>query len=121
MRIGVGDARALDDDVIGAGGSGGKGEVCAVGDGVTGLGGKRLARDADVKTIGETIKMAQPGDTIHLQPVVYRDYAGVYGKQDALGRPITLAKATRQPTSSIPIQRVEIPVSPVLLLRSIRE
>jgi hypothetical protein len=39
-----------------------------------------LARDIrvgeDVKTIAAAIKLAQPGDTIHLQPIIYRDYAG---------------------------------------------
>ena len=44
----------------------------------------------DVKTIHEAIKVAQPGDTIHLQPIVYRDYAGFYGKKGAPGKPITL-------------------------------
>lgn len=34
----------------------------------------------DVKTIHAAIKLAQPGDTIHLQPIVYRDYAGFYDK-----------------------------------------
>lgn len=45
---------------------------------------------SDVKTIHEAIKMAQPGDTIHLEPKVYRDYAGFYGKKGAAGKPITL-------------------------------
>ena len=45
---------------------------------------------ADVKTIHEAIKLAEPGDTIHLQPIVYRDYAGFYGKKGAPGKPITL-------------------------------
>lgn len=44
----------------------------------------------DVKTIGEAIKLGQAGDTIHLQPIVYRDYAGFYGKKGEPGRPITL-------------------------------
>ncbi len=44
----------------------------------------------DVKTIAAAIKLAQPGDTIHLQPIVYRDYAGFYGKKGELGKPITL-------------------------------
>jgi hypothetical protein len=53
-----------------------------------------LARDIhvgqDVKTIAAAIKLAQPGDTIHLQPIVYRDYAGFYGKKGEPGKPITL-------------------------------
>ena len=53
-----------------------------------------LARDIrvgdDVKSIAAAIKLAQPGDTIHLQPIVYRDYAGFYGKKGEPGKPITL-------------------------------
>lgn len=53
-----------------------------------------LARDIhvgeDVKTIAAAIKLAQPGDTIHLQPIVYRDYAGFYAKKGEPGKPITL-------------------------------
>lgn len=45
---------------------------------------------ADVKTIAEAIKVALPGDTIHLQPIVYRDYAGFYAKKGEPGKPITL-------------------------------
>ena len=44
----------------------------------------------DVKTIHEAIKLAQPGDTIHLEPKVYRDYAGFYGKKGEPGKPVTL-------------------------------
>ncbi len=44
----------------------------------------------DAKTIHEAIQRAQPGDTIHLQPIVYRDYAGFYGKKGEAGKPITL-------------------------------
>lgn len=44
----------------------------------------------DTKTIAEAIKVALPGDTIHLEPIVYHDYAGFYGKKGAPGRPITL-------------------------------
>lgn len=47
-------------------------------------------RAAPVKTIARAIKLAQPGDTIHLEPVVYRDFAGFYGKQGEPGKPITL-------------------------------
>ncbi len=52
------------------------------------------ARDIHVgqeaPTIAAAIKMAQAGDTIHLQPIVYRDYAGFYDKQGEPGQPITL-------------------------------
>jgi len=44
----------------------------------------------DAKSIHEAIKLAEPGDTIHLEPIVYRDYAGFYGKKGEPGRPITL-------------------------------
>lgn len=44
----------------------------------------------DSKTIAEAIKAAQPGDTIHLEPKVYRDYAGFFSKKGLPGRPITL-------------------------------
>ncbi|MBI5801626.1 MAG: hypothetical protein HZA92_13010 [Verrucomicrobia bacterium] len=44
----------------------------------------------DAPTIHAAIKIAQPGDTIHLEPKVYREYAGFYGKRGAPGRPITL-------------------------------
>ncbi len=44
----------------------------------------------DAKTIAEGIRIAQPGDTIHLEPKVYRDYAGFYGKKGEAGKPITL-------------------------------
>ncbi|MEQ1749998.1 MAG: hypothetical protein ABL974_11280, partial [Prosthecobacter sp.] len=44
----------------------------------------------DVPTIHAAIKAAQPGDTIHLEPKVYRDYAGFYGKKGEPGKPITL-------------------------------
>lgn len=43
-----------------------------------------------VKTIARAIKLARPGDTIHLQPRVYRDYAGFYGKRGEPGKPIIL-------------------------------
>ncbi len=44
----------------------------------------------DMPTIAHAIKAAQPGDTIHLEPKVYRDYAGFYGKKGEPGKPITL-------------------------------
>ncbi len=42
------------------------------------------------KTISVAIRRAQPGDTVHLKPIVYRDYAGFYGIQGEPGKPITL-------------------------------
>lgn len=44
----------------------------------------------DAPTIAHAIKAALPGDTIHLEPKVYRDYAGFYGKKGGPGKPITL-------------------------------
>jgi hypothetical protein len=47
--------------------------------------------EPDVPTIHHAIKLAVPGDTIHLEAgKVYRDYAGFYGKKGAPGKPITL-------------------------------
>lgn len=44
----------------------------------------------DVPSIAAAIKAALPGDTIHLEPKVYHDYAGFYVKKGEPGRPITL-------------------------------
>lgn len=49
-----------------------------------------VGKDADAPTIHHAIKLAAPGDTIHLEPKVYRDYAGFYGKKGEAGKPITL-------------------------------
>lgn len=49
-----------------------------------------VGKDADAPTIHHAIKMATAGDTIHLEPKVYRDYAGFYGKKGEPGKPITL-------------------------------
>ncbi|MFM9961519.1 MAG: DUF1565 domain-containing protein [Planctomycetaceae bacterium] len=43
-----------------------------------------------VKTIARAIRLAQPGDTIHLRPVTYRDWAGFFDKSGEPGKPITL-------------------------------
>lgn len=43
-----------------------------------------------VRTIGRAIRLAQPGDTIHLRPMEYRDQATFQDKSGAPGRPITL-------------------------------
>jgi hypothetical protein len=45
---------------------------------------------ADVKTIAEAIRLAQPGDTIHLAPGRYRESAAFHDKSGEPGRPITL-------------------------------
>ena len=52
--------------------------------------GRDIRVGTDVKTIAEAIKLAQPGDTIHLEPKVYFESAGFHGKQGAPGKPITL-------------------------------
>jgi hypothetical protein len=44
----------------------------------------------DAPTIHNAIKIAVAGDTIHLEPKVYRDYAGFYGKKGEPGNPVTL-------------------------------
>ncbi|WP_395745708.1 hypothetical protein [Prosthecobacter sp.] len=44
----------------------------------------------DAPTIAIAIKAAQPGDVIHLEPRVYRDYAGFYSKKGEPGKPVTL-------------------------------
>lgn len=44
----------------------------------------------EAPTIAHAIKMALPGDAIHLEPKVYRDYAGFYMKKGEPGKPITL-------------------------------
>ncbi len=43
-----------------------------------------------VRTIGRAIQLAQPGDTIHLLPIVYRDWAWFYDKSGEPDRPIIL-------------------------------
>lgn len=50
----------------------------------------RVGTDKAYPTIAHAIKAAQPGDTIHLENKVYRDYAGFHGKKGQPGRPITL-------------------------------
>jgi hypothetical protein len=45
---------------------------------------------APTKTISVAIRLAQPGDTVHLKPTVYRDYAGFYNKKGEPGKPVTL-------------------------------
>ena len=49
-----------------------------------------VGKDAAAPTIAHAIKLALPGDTIHLEPKVYREYAGFYGKKGEPGRPVTL-------------------------------
>lgn len=43
-----------------------------------------------VRSIGRAIQLAQPGDTIHLQPMVYRDWAAFFDKSGDPENPITL-------------------------------
>lgn len=50
----------------------------------------RVGIDPEVPTIAHAIKLAMPGDTIHLERKVYRGYAGFYGKKGEPGKPIVL-------------------------------
>lgn len=43
-----------------------------------------------VRSISRAIRLAQPGDTIHLRPETYRDWAAFFDKSGEPGRPITL-------------------------------
>lgn len=43
-----------------------------------------------VKSLAQAIRLAAPGDTIHLQPVEYRDWAAFYAKSGSPQKPITL-------------------------------
>ena len=52
--------------------------------------GRDIRVGMDVKTIRDAIKLAQPGDTIHLQPIVYHDTAIFQSKKGEPGKPITL-------------------------------
>ena len=47
-------------------------------------------RNVPVKTISRAIRLAAAGDSIHLRPMVYRDWAGFFDKAGEPGRPITL-------------------------------
>lgn len=44
----------------------------------------------DFPSIAQAIRVAQPGDTIHLEPRVYHEYAGFQARKGEPGRPITL-------------------------------
>jgi hypothetical protein len=43
-----------------------------------------------VKTIARGLKLAQPGDTVHLAPVVFKESAVFYNRAGEPGKPITL-------------------------------
>lgn len=45
---------------------------------------------APLKTIRHAIRSAEPGDTIHLKPAVFHEYAGFYHKRGEPGKPIIL-------------------------------
>ncbi|MES2596451.1 MAG: right-handed parallel beta-helix repeat-containing protein [Verrucomicrobiota bacterium] len=49
-----------------------------------------VGKDVNAPTIAHAIKVARPGDTIHLEPKVYEDYVGFYSKKGEPGKPITL-------------------------------
>ena len=50
----------------------------------------RVGIDKDAPTIASATKLAQAGDTIHLEPKIYYDYAGFYTKKGEPGKPVTL-------------------------------
>lgn len=52
--------------------------------------GNDAATEGPVKTIKHAIRISEPGDTIHLLPLIYHEYAGFYGKSGSPGKPITL-------------------------------
>ena len=56
----------------------------------TGAQARDIRVGTDCTTIAEAIKAAGPGDTVHLEPKVYREYAGFYSKKGLPGQPITL-------------------------------
>ncbi len=79
------------------------------------LHGRDIHVGQDAPTIHAAIKAAQPGDTIHLEPKVYRDYAGFYGKEGAPGKPITLDGHGATLEGSDPIDPAQWPeISPGL-------
>ncbi len=43
-----------------------------------------------LRSIRQAIRIAKAGDTIHLAPAVYHEYAGFYNKRGEPGKPITL-------------------------------
>ncbi len=45
---------------------------------------------APVRTISRAIRLAMAGDTIHLRPMVYHDWAAFFDKSGEPGKPITL-------------------------------
>jgi hypothetical protein len=57
---------------------------------LTAASGRDIHVGKDAPTIHHAIRAALPGDTIHLEPKVYRDYAGFYLKKGEPGKPVTL-------------------------------
>jgi hypothetical protein len=66
--------------------------VCLVAAGVApaAIRGADIRVGIDTSTIAEAIGRAEPGDTIHLEPKVYRECAEFAGIQGSPGKPITL-------------------------------
>src|SRR5947207_13084859 len=56
----------------------------------TGLAARADGTNGPVKTIARGIKYAQPGDTVHLAPVVFKESAVFYNRVGEPGKPITL-------------------------------
>jgi hypothetical protein len=59
----------------------------------------------DAASIHARNKAAQPGDTVHLEPKIYRDCAGFYDKKGEPEKPITLDghRATSEGRDSIDV------------------
>jgi hypothetical protein len=55
-----------------------------------GLAAKPDGTNAPVKRIAHGLKLAQPGDTVHLAPVVFKESAVFFNRQGEPGKPITL-------------------------------
>src|SRR5437867_2250604 len=59
-------------------------------DKANGLAARPSGADGPVKTIARGIKLAGPGDTVHLAPVTFKEPAVFHNREGELGRPITL-------------------------------
>jgi hypothetical protein len=59
-------------------------------DRANGLAAKPEGSDGPFKTIARGLRLAQPGDTVHLLPAVYHETAAFHNRHGEPGRPITL-------------------------------
>ena len=58
--------------------------------GISWVGARDIHVGRDFPTIALAIQAAQPGDTVHLEPKVYHEYAGFQNRKGEPARPITL-------------------------------